>query len=204
MFRKMRRFKQQITDEQCIEVLKNAKRGVLSLIGEDGYPYGLPINQWYCEEDGKIYFHGAKEGHKIDAIKALSDADQVVIACGGGGIPVLSQDNKLQGASAVIEKDLAAGKLAELLDADMLVILTSVDKVCLNFGTEDEKPLDTLTVAEARKYLEAGEFGEGTMSPKIEAAIDFIGDSAVKSVLITKLNKDATEITGGMGTLIKK
>ena len=70
MFRKMRRFKQQITDEQCIEVLKNAKRGVLSLIGEDGYPYGLPINQWYCEEDGKIYFHGAKEGHKIDAIKA--------------------------------------------------------------------------------------------------------------------------------------
>jgi nitroimidazol reductase NimA-like FMN-containing flavoprotein (pyridoxamine 5'-phosphate oxidase superfamily) len=70
MFRKMRRFKQQITDEQCIEVLKNSKRGVLSLIGEDGYPYGLPINQWYCEEDGKIYFHGAKEGHKIDAIKA--------------------------------------------------------------------------------------------------------------------------------------
>ena len=70
MFRKMRRFKQQITDEQCIKVLKNAKRGVLSLIGEDGYPYGLPINQWYCEEDGKIYFHGAKEGHKIDAIKA--------------------------------------------------------------------------------------------------------------------------------------
>ena len=66
MFRKMRRFKQQITDEQCIEVLKNAKRGVLSLIGEDG----LPINQWYFEEDGKIYFHGAKEGHKIDAIKA--------------------------------------------------------------------------------------------------------------------------------------
>ena len=70
MFRKMRRFKQQITEEQCIEVLKNAKRGVLSLIGEDGYPYGLPINPWYCEEDGKIYFHGAKEGHKIDAIKA--------------------------------------------------------------------------------------------------------------------------------------
>ena len=74
MFRKMRRFKQQITDEQCIEVLKNAKRGVLSLIGEDGYPYGLPINQWYCEEDGKLYFHGAKEGHKIDAIKACDKA----------------------------------------------------------------------------------------------------------------------------------
>ena len=141
---------------------------------------------------------------EIDAISALSDADQVVIACGGGGIPVLAQNNRLQGASAVIEKDLAAGKLAELLDADMLVILTSVDKVCLNFGKEDEVKLDTLSLADAKKYLAAGEFGEGTMAPKIEAAIDFIGESAIRSVLVTKLNKDAGEITGGMGTLIKK
>ena len=141
---------------------------------------------------------------EIDAISALSDADQVVIACGGGGIPVLAQNNRLQGASAVIEKDLAAGKLAELLDADMLVILTSVDKVCLNYGKEDEVKLDTLSLPDAKKYLAAGEFGEGTMAPKIEAAIDFIGESAIRSVLVTKLNKEAGEITGGMGTLIKK
>ena len=141
---------------------------------------------------------------EIDAISALSDADQVVIACGGGGIPVLAQNNRLQGASAVIEKDLAAGKLAELLDADMLVILTSVDKVCLNYGKEDEVKLETLSLADAKKYLAAGEFGEGTMAPKIEAAIDFIGESAIRSVLVTKLNKEAGEITGGMGTLIKK
>ena len=141
---------------------------------------------------------------EIDAISALSDADQVVIACGGGGIPVLAQNNKLQGASAVIEKDLAAGKLAEELDADMLVILTSVDKVCLNFGKEDEIKLDTLSVADAKKYLAEGQFEEGTMAPKIEAAIDFIGESAIRSVLITKLNKDDAEIFGGMGTLIKK
>ena len=141
---------------------------------------------------------------EIDAISALSDADQVVIACGGGGIPVLAENNRLQGASAVIEKDLAAGKLAELLDADMLVILTSVDKVCLNYGKEDEVKLDTLSLADAKKYLAAGEFGEGTMAPKIEAAIDFIGESAIRSVLVTKLNKEAGEITGGMGTLIKK
>ena len=141
---------------------------------------------------------------EIDAISALSDADQVVIACGGGGIPVLAQNNRLQGASAVIEKDLAAGKLADLLDADMLVILTSVDKVCLNYGKEDEVKLDTLSLADAKKYLAAGEFGEGTMAPKIEAAIDFIGESAIRSVLVTKLNKEAGEITGGMGTLIKK
>ena len=141
---------------------------------------------------------------EIDAIRALSVADQVVIACGGGGIPVLAQNNKLQGASAVIEKDLAAGKLAEKLDADMLVILTSVDKVCLNFGKEDETKLDTLSVAEAKKYLAEGQFEEGTMAPKIEAAIDFIGESAIRSVLITKLNKVDAEISGGMGTLIKK
>jgi carbamate kinase len=141
---------------------------------------------------------------EIDAIRTLSDADQVVIACGGGGIPVLSQNNKLQGASAVIEKDLAAGRLAELLDADMLVILTGTDKVCLNFGREDEEKLDTLTVADAKKYLEAGEFGEGTMAPKIEAAVEFIGESAIRSALITKLNKEDGELTGGMGTLIKK
>ena len=141
---------------------------------------------------------------EIDAISALSDADQVVIACGGGGIPVLAQNNRLQGASAVIEKDLAAGKLAELLDADMLVILTRVDKVCLHYGKEDEVKLDTLSLADAKKYLASGEFGEGTMAPKIEAAIDFIGESAIRSVLVTKLNKEAGEITGGMGTLIKK
>lgn len=141
---------------------------------------------------------------EIDAIKTLVEADQVVIACGGGGIPVLSQDNNLKGASAVIEKDLAAGKLAELVDADMLVILTSVDKVYLNFGTDEQKGLDSMTVAEAKKYLEEGEFEIGTMAPKIEAAINFIDESAVRSVLITKLNKDEEQIVGGMGTLIKK
>ena len=74
MFREMRRFKQQIPDEECVEVLKSTKRGVLSLTGDDGYPYGLPIDHWYCEEDGNIYFHGAKEGHKIDAIKQSDKA----------------------------------------------------------------------------------------------------------------------------------
>lgn len=141
---------------------------------------------------------------EIDAIRTLSDADQIVVACGGGGIPVLVQDNNLKGASAVIEKDLAAGKLAELLDADMLVILTSVDNVCLNYGKPDEKPLSAMTVADAKKYMEQGQFGEGDMLPKIEAAINFIGDSAIRSVLITKLNKDGSNVSGGMGTMITK
>ena len=69
MFRKMRRFRQQIADEECIELLKNEKRGVMSLIGENGYPYGIPLNHYYCEEDGRLYFHGAKEGYKLDCLK---------------------------------------------------------------------------------------------------------------------------------------
>ncbi len=141
---------------------------------------------------------------EIDAIRALCDADQVVIACGGGGIPVLQQDNHLKGASAIVEKDTAAGRLAELLDADMLVILTGVDKVCLNFGTDHEQPLDYMTVQEARKYMEEGQFEEGTMLPKIQAAVDFIGDSAIRKVLITKLDKTRDCIGGNAGTMIGK
>ena len=135
---------------------------------------------------------------EIDTIRALADADQVVIACGGGGIPVLAQENRLKGASAVIEK---AGKLAEAVDADMLVILTGVEKVCLEYGTASEQPIDHMTTAQAKKYMEEGQFGEGTMKPKVEAALDFIGNSAVKSVLITKLGS-GSDLEDG--TVIKK
>ncbi len=141
---------------------------------------------------------------EIDAIRVLSDADQVVIACGGGGIPVLVQANKLKGASAVVEKDLAAGKLAELLDADMLVILTGEDKVCLHYNTAQEKPLDVLSVADAVSYMQDGQFEEGTMLPKIQAAVGFIGDSAVREVLITRLDKPGEAMAGKTGTIIRK
>lgn len=141
---------------------------------------------------------------EIDAIRALLDADQVVIACGGGGIPVLPQDNKLKGASAVIEKDSAAGKLADMVDADRLVILTGVEKVCLNFGKENETPLDEMTVAQAKEYMAEGQFEAGTMLPKIETAIEFIGNSAVRSVLITKLEASQEGLKGITGTVIHK
>lgn len=141
---------------------------------------------------------------EIDAIKALLNADQVVIACGGGGIPVLSQGHHLKGASAVIEKDTAAGCLANLIDADMLVILTDVDKVCTGFGTDDQKPIDYMTIAEAKKLIEEGEFEKGTMLPKINAAIDFIGDSAIRKVLITKLSENPKTMGGEAGTMIGK
>ena len=108
---------------------------------------------------------------EIEAIKALVNADQVVIACGGGGIPVLEQDHRLKGASAVIEKDLAAGKLAEELDADELIILTSVEKVCINLGKENEEELGEITVEEAKQYMEEGHFGVYNMLPKFRASV---------------------------------
>lgn len=141
---------------------------------------------------------------EIDAIRTLSDADQVVIACGGGGIPVLTQNNNLKGASAVIEKDLAAGRLAEMLDADMFVILTGEEKVCLNYGKPDQKALDVLTIQQAVSYIEEGQFEEGTILPKIEAAISFIGNSAVKTALVTKLDKSKEAMEGLTGTVIRK
>lgn len=139
---------------------------------------------------------------EIESIRTLMEADQVVIACGGGGIPVLEQGHTLKGASAVIEKDAAAGLLAKELDADLLVILTGVDKVCLNFGTAEERPLDFMSVKEAKEYIAEGQFGAGTMLPKIEAAVDFIGDSAVRKALITKLDPDGSALGGQNGTMI--
>ncbi len=124
---------------------------------------------------------------EIDAIRALVEADQVVIACGGGGIPVLPQGHRLQGASAVIEKDLAAARLADLVDADELIILTGIDHVYLDYGQPDARPIEQLSVAQAEEYIHEGVFESGTILPKLEAAIDFIGDSAVRSATIARL-----------------
>ncbi len=146
---------------------------------------------------------------EIETVRAMLDADQIVIACGGGGIPVLQQANGLKGASAVIEKDLAAAKLASLIDAEILLILTGVEKACLNYGTKDEKPLDTLHIAQAKQYLKEGQFGAGSMEPKIQAAIDFIGNSAIRKTIITHLGSDgqgslALDDLGGHGTVVCK
>ena len=110
---------------------------------------------------------------EIDAIKALLDADQVVIACGGGGIPVLEQDHRLKGASAVIEKDLTAGKMAEETDADSLIILTSVEKVKINMDRPEEEELGEISVAQAKEYMEEGHFGVYNMLPKFNASVNF-------------------------------
>lgn len=138
--------------------------------------------------------------YEIDAIRTLLDDGQVVIACGGGGIPVLEQGTTLKGASAVIEKDLVSAKLAELLDADTLLLLTGVDRVCLNFGTENETELEKVTVEEATKYMQEGHFAAGSMQPKVEAAINFVSTNANHTAIISNLDKAKSALKGKTGT----
>lgn len=140
---------------------------------------------------------------EIEAIRALVEADQIVIACGGGGIPVLVQDNHLKGASAVIEKDLAAGKLAEEINADELIILTSVEKVCINLGKSDEAKLGEITVEQAKQYMEEGHFGIYNMLPKFRASVEFIEKREGRSALITSFDKLKEGIKGKTGTVIR-
>lgn len=141
---------------------------------------------------------------EIDAIRTLADAGQVVIACGGGGIPVIEQNHILKGASAVIEKDSIAGKLAGDLKVDELIILTSVPYVYRNFDKEDQTPIEHMSVAEARDYIAKEEFEKGTMLPKIEAAIAYLEAVPEGSVLITSLSTVSGAIKGKSGTVITK
>ncbi|MBM6854583.1 carbamate kinase [Mediterraneibacter glycyrrhizinilyticus] len=140
---------------------------------------------------------------ELDAVNALLDADQIVVAAGGGGIPVLEQDNHLKGASAVIEKDLAAGKLAEGINADMLIILTNVEKVCINLGQPDEQPLGEISVEEAKNYMEEGHFGIYNMLPKFRAAVEFIEDRDGRTAYITSFDKVKDALKGKTGTVIR-
>lgn len=141
---------------------------------------------------------------EIEAIRALVDAGQVVIAGGGGGIPVVSDGNHLKGASAVIDKDFASGVLAKELDADYLIILTAVEKVAINFGKPDVKWLSNITVEEAKKYMDEGHFAPGSMLPKVQAAVDFAASKDGRSALITLLEKAKNGIAGETGTVISK
>ena len=139
---------------------------------------------------------------EIEAIRALAAADQVVIACGGGGIPVIEQKHALKGASAVIEKDAIEGKLASDLSCDELIILTSVPCVYKNYSKEDQTALETLTVAEAKTLMAEGQFEEGTMLPKIEAAIAYLEKVPAGKVLITSMDHVKDAIRGKAGTVI--
>lgn len=141
---------------------------------------------------------------ELDTISSLVEADHVVIACGGGGIPVVPTGNHhLKGAAAVIDKDFAAELLAESLDADYLVILTAVERVAVRFGKPDEQWLDTLTPAWAHELADAGEFGKGSMEPKVLAAAKFAESKPGRSALITLLEKARDGFEGHTGTTVR-
>ena len=140
--------------------------------------------------------------YEIDAIRALLDADQLVIAGGGGGIPVLQQGTRLKGASAVIEKDLTAARMADMVDADVLLFLTGTEKVALHYGQPGETFLDRLTASEARSYMEQNQFEAGSMLPKIEASVEFVSSRPGRRAVVANLSKAKDAMAGKTGTQI--
>lgn len=138
--------------------------------------------------------------YEIDAVKALLEANQIVIAGGGGGIPVLEQGTSLKGASAVIEKDYTSELLAELINADILLFLTGVEKVAVNYNTPEEKSINKLTVQEALDYIDKGYFDPASMLPKIEASVQFISSAPERRAIITHIEKAKDAINGKTGT----
>lgn len=172
--------------------------------------------QRLSQETGATYMEDAGRGWRqvvaspkpqriveFDAVKDLMDDGYIVIAAGGGGVPVMARDDSYIGVPAVIDKDRSSAKLAADFKADMLVILTAVEKVALNFGTADQYDLDEMTVADARKYIEQGQFAKGSMLPKIEACLEYLEAHPNGSALITSLECAAAGLRGETGTLIK-
>lgn len=136
-------------------------------------------------------------------IQTLVDAGQTVIAGGGGGIPVIQEGNRLKGVNAVIDKDFCSERLAEQVDADLLVILTAVEKVCINFGKENQEALGNVSTEKMKQYAQEGQFAPGSMLPKVEAAIKFAESKLGRKTLITLLEKAKEGLSGKTGTLIE-
>ena len=161
------------------------------------------------EDAGRGYRRVVASPKPVDIIekqtvKALMDDCHVVITVGGGGIPVIREGNPLRGASAVIDKDWASAKLAEMIDADLLIILTAVEKVAINFGKPDEQWLDNLSLRDAERFIEEGHFAKGSMLPKVEAAAAFARSGPGRKALITMLSKAKEGIEGKTGTIISQ
>lgn len=174
---------------------------------EESERLSLENNYIYKEDAGRGYRRVVASPEPIDivekeSINSLINAGNIVIAVGGGGIPVVNDNGILTGVDAVIDKDLSSSLLARLIDFDMLLILTNVEKVCLNYNKENEIGLDTLSVDDALKYIDDGEFAKGSMLPKIKACVSFVKQTNKQAIITSLLSaKDALE--GKTGTLIK-
>lgn len=158
------------------------------------------------EEDGKyrrvIAAPQPIDIYEIEAVKTLLEAGQIVIAGGGGGIPVLQQGTRLKGASAIIEKDYTAAKLAELLEADTLLFLTAYDQLTIGKGTPEERVFDKITASELKKYIDDGHFPAVTTFPKVDASIRFVSAFPESKAVIANLEKAKDGLLGKSGTTI--
>lgn len=172
---------QRMVDERNYDVIEDAGRGYRRVVAS---PRPVSIVE-------------------IESIRDMVEAGLVVVACGGGGIPVFqTQGHHLKGAAAVIDKDFASCVLARQLEADYLVILTAVEKVAVNFGTPEQRWLDTLTPDQARQYMKEGQFAPGSMLPKVQAAVEFAESAPGRTALITLLEKAKEGLQGKTGTVI--
>ena len=183
-----------------------------------------PIGPFYSEEDSKTII--ADKGYdmiedsgrgyrrvvaspmpkrivEIETIRTLIDSDVIVVTVGGGGIPVVEEGIELKGVAAVIDKDLASEKLAEDINADILIMLTAVERVAINYGTPEQKNLDKVSVKEMKQYSEEGHFAPGSMLPKVEAGIRFVESKPGRKTIITSLEKVADSLKGLSGTIIE-
>lgn len=184
-----------------------------------------PIGMFYSKEEameiekekGYTFMEDAGRGYRrvvpspvpIDiieknVIKLLVDNNNIVIASGGGGIPVVLDKSSIKGVEAVIDKDRTASLLAKLIGADTLMILTAVDKVSLNYNTDNQIDLDVITVNDAERYISENQFAKGSMLPKVEACIDFVSESDGRKAIISSLEKASAAIKGKTGTIIKR
>ncbi|EGY80665.1 Carbamate kinase 1 [Peptoniphilus indolicus] len=183
-----------------------------------------PIGSFYSKEEaeklmetGLVFKEDAGRGYRrvvpspkpIDiiekkSVELLYNNSTIVVAAGGGGIPVVDEAGEYVGVPAVIDKDFTTAKLAELVDADVLIILTAVEKVAIKFGTPEEKWLSEMSVEEAEKYIEQKEFAEGSMKPKVEAALGFVKSKENRKAIITSLEKALEGLEGKTGTLIRQ
>ncbi|VBB07095.1 bacterial carbamate kinase signature [Lucifera butyrica] len=182
-----------------------------------------PIGPFYTKEEaavlqkeqGYVMVNDAGRGYRrvvaspepqqiveLETIKELVDAGEVVVTVGGGGIPVVEEAGRLEGVAAVIDKDLAAARLAADLDADGLVILTAVDRVAVHFGQPDQQNLAQMSLQEAEKYIAEGQFAPGSMLPKVKAAMQFVASKPGRQALIASLAKAKDALEGRSGTRI--
>ena len=197
----------QVTVDPYDEAFYEPNKKIGRYMTEDEAKLELEKGNYVVEEPGKGFLRVVAAPKpidivEIDAIRTLADADQVVIACGGGGIPVIEQQHALKGASAVIEKDSIAARLASMMKVDQLIIYTDVPYVYKNYNTASQEPITNMTISEAKAFIEQDQFGAGTMLPKIEAAIEYLTAVPTGSVLITSLDSTNDAIRGKVGTVI--